>query len=483
MEPKNGGRIVSGMFWRFGEKITAQFVSFVVSIVLARILMPEDYGIIAIVNVFITIAEIFVTSGLSTSLIQKKDATQIDFSTIFWCSLGLAGILYVVVFVGAPIIAKIYNMSLLCSVIRVFSIKLPVAAFNSIQNAYVSRNMDFRKFFFATLGGTIVSAIVGITLALKGFGVWALVAQYITNSIIDTLVLFVMVDWRPTFEFSVDSAKPLMRYGWKILATDLIGTVFNQLNSFIIGIKYTSADLAFYVQGKKIPDLLNNNIGSTLTAVLFPAMSQTDNIDEIKVIRRSSLKMMGYVLFPIMLGMMAVADNMIIVLLSEKWDFAIPFARIACLDAMVNIMGTTLIQEIKAIGRSDITLRMELIKKPIFLIVILLAMQINVTAIAWTLPFNSILAFCFNVVPVRKYIGFDLKVYLKDAFPSILMSMIMACLVYMIRFVIGNRMICLVFQVVMGTGIYIVLSALTKNDSFYYLINLGKRMLRGEREK
>lgn len=247
----SGNKIVTGMIWRFGEKITAQAVSFIVSIILARLLMPEDYGVVAIVNVFIAIAEIFVTSGLGTSLIQKKDADDLDFSTVFWCNLVLSSFLYIIVFVLAPMIARFYSMPLLTPVLRIFSLRLPISAVNSIQNAYVSRKMDFRKFFFATLIGTVVSAIVGIVMAYNGFGVWALIAQYLTNSIIDTIVLFTIINWHPRFEFSSYRAKPLISYGWKILATDFIGTVFNQLNSFIIGKEYTSADLAYYTQGKK----------------------------------------------------------------------------------------------------------------------------------------------------------------------------------------------------------------------------------------
>lgn len=475
-EVNSGKKIVSGMIWRFGEKITAQLVSFIVSIVLARILMPDDYGIVAIVNVFIVIAEIFVTSGLGTSLIQKKNADDNDFSTIFWCNIALSILLYIIVFFASPVIASFYDIPLLTPVLRVFSIRLPISAINSIQNAYVSKKMDFKKFFFATLIGTIISGVVGITMAYMGFGVWALIAQYLTNSTIDTLVLFIVIKWRPHFYFDFEKAKPLVCYGWKILATDLIGTVFNQINSFIIGKKYTSADLAYYTQGKKIPDLVNNNVGGTLNAVLFPAMSLTDNKEEIIQIRRKSLKMLEYVLFPLMFGMIAVADKMIIVLLTEKWIFAIPYVRITCLDVIIGVLGTTLTQEIKAIGRSDITLKMELIKKPIFVIIVIIAMRFGVMAIAWTLVINEIIAFCLNVYPVKKYIGFDFKMHLSDALSPLIMSGMMTAVVCLIGKLITNNIVCLIVQALVGGIIYIGLSYITKNESFMYLMKmvLGK---------
>ena len=469
MDNNRGKQIVSGMVWRFAEKITAQLVSFAVSIVIANILMPEAYGIVAIVNVFMAIVEVFVTSGLGTALIQKKDATRREFSTVFWCNLILSCVLYAALFFAAPLIAWFYKMPLLIPVIRVFGIKIPISAFNSIQNAYVSKNMQFKKFFFATIVGTVISAVIGILMALKGYGVWALVAQVLTNTVIDTVVLFFTIDWRPRFEFSLKEAKPLIAFGWKILATDLIGTIFNNLNAFVIGKKYTSDDLGFYDKGKKFPDLINTNVGATLTAVLFPAMSLTNNIEEIKSIRRKSLKMLEYVMFPLMFGMITIADKMVLVLLKEKWMFAVPYVRISAVAAILGVLGTTLIQETKAIGRSDLTLKMELFKKPIFLVVLIIAMQFGVTAIAYTLIINEIIAFCFNVYPVRKCIGFDFKMHLKDALHPLWMSAVMCAAVFGLGIVIRNNVIALVVQCVVGALIYIGLSIVSKNDSFIYL--------------
>ena len=475
-----GNKIVSGMMWSFSEKIAAQVVSVVVSIILARLLMPDDYGVVAIVYIFTVIAEIFVTSGLGTALIQKKDADDTDFSTLFWCNLILSLILYLVLFFLAPVIAYFYDNALLTSVIRVLGIKLPVSAVNSIQYAYVSRKMEFRKFFFATSIGTVVSAVVGISMAYSGFGVWSLVAQYLTNSVIDTSVLFLVNKWHPNFVFSIQRAKPLIKYGWKILATDFIGTVFNQLNALIIGKAYTTADLAYYTQGNKIPDLVNNNINSSLSAVLFPAFSLSNDIEEIKRIRRKCLMIMGYVLFPLMFGMIAVADKMIIVLMTEKWLPAVPFVRISCIAAVIGIFGTTLIQEIKAIGRSDVTLKIELLKKTIYIIIAIIAIRYGIEAIAWTLVIREIIAFCFNVYPVRNYIGFDFLIYIRDALPSLIMSMIMLISIIFLDRLIKNNALCLTVQILVGGIIYIILSAISKNESFIYLKDILKhKIIRG----
>ena len=472
-----GKKIVIGMFWRFSEKITAQFVSFVVSIVLARILLPEDYGIVAIVNVFMALAEVFITSGLGTALVQKKDTNELDFSTIFWCNLILSLLLYLIFFFISPFIASFYKMPLLSPVLRVFGIRIPISAINSIQNAYVSRNMDFKKFFFATIIGTIISAFIGILMAKKGFGVWSLVIQNLSNAIIDTIVLSFIIKWYPKFIFSIKSAKPLISCGWKILATDIIGTAFNQLNSFIIGKKYTASDLAFYSKGRQFPDLINGNVSGTLIAVLFPAMSLSDDKNQIKEIRRKSLKMLEYVTFPLMFGMIAIADNMISVLLTEKWIESVFYVRVTCCVAIIGILGTTLIQEIKAIGRSDITLKLEFIKKPIYIIIIVFVMPFGVKAIAISSILIELIAFIINIYPVAKYIGFDFKTHLLDALPSFILSLIMAIIVYCIRYIILNNILCLIVQVLIGVFIYILLSFITKNENYIYLINIFRNKI------
>jgi O-antigen/teichoic acid export membrane protein len=206
-------RVVSSLLWKFSERILAQVISFIVSIVLARMLFPDDYGVVAIVTIFISFADVLATSGFSSALIQKKDADELDFSSVFYCSLVISILAYVALFFAAPLIASFYNMPIVTLVIRVFSLRIPLAAFNSVQHAYVSRHMMFKKFFFSTLFGTLFSAGLGIFMALKGFGVWALVAQYMSNSIIDSIVLLFTVKWRPRLMFSWERARGLLKYG------------------------------------------------------------------------------------------------------------------------------------------------------------------------------------------------------------------------------------------------------------------------------
>lgn len=280
--------VTSNFFWRFAERILAQLVSLVVSTIIARLLLPKEYGIVAFVNIFITFANVFVTSGFGNALIQKKDSDETDFSSVFYMNLLIAIFLYLVIFVLAPIISNLYNYNGLTLVIRVMGLRLIVAAVNTIQHAYVAKKMQFKRFFWSTLIGTIISGVVGIVLAYNGYGIWALVAQYMTNTTIDTLVLFITVRWRPRLKFSLKSLKRLFPFGWKILISEIINTGYIEIRGIIIGLKYTSSDLAYYNKGQSFPKLMGANIETSMTSVLFPAMAKEQ--EDTNTLRQSALR-------------------------------------------------------------------------------------------------------------------------------------------------------------------------------------------------
>lgn len=472
-------QIMSGMVWKFAERFIAQGVSFIVSLVLARILMPDDYGVVSIINVFITVADVFLTSGLNTALIQKQDADELDFSTIFYCNLGLGILLYVVLFVAAPWMAKAYDMPILTSAVRVFALRLPVSAYQSIQTAYISRKMDFKRFFFSTIIGTLVSAVVGIAMALKGYGVWALIAQYLTNTIIDTLFLAVTVRWHPRWMFSWKAAKPLVKYGGKVMMTDLLGTVCNNLGDFIIGAKYTSADLAYYTKGKQLPTLIKTNIYTSLISVLFPGMSKiNDEGEKVKELSRKSIRVLTYIIYPLTTGLLVVAEPLTIFLYTEKWVAIVPFVWVVCIEAVFSVPGTITLQAVKAMGYSGKMLRAEMIKKPILIISIIIAMRYGVMAIALTLPLNTLLEFVINGVMAQKTVQYTVGEQLKDCLPATIMSVIMGVAVaFMNNLPLGTFMLLLV-QVFVGIVVYLILSWITKNQEFTSLLALARQYLK-----
>ena len=261
---KNNIVVLKNFFWRFAERCGAQLVTFVVSIVLARILTPEAYGTIALVTVFTTILQVFVDSGLGTALIQKKNVDNLDFSSVFYFNFIVCLILYAGMFFAAPYIAMFYEDISLTAIIRVLSLTIIISGVKGIQQAYVSCNMLFKRFFFSTLGGTVFSAFLGIGMAYKGYGVWALVAQQLSNTAIDTLILWLTVKWRPQKKFSWIRLKELLAFGWKLLASSLLDTIYNNLRNLTIGKIYSSSDLAYYNQGDKFPKVIITNINTSI---------------------------------------------------------------------------------------------------------------------------------------------------------------------------------------------------------------------------
>jgi len=470
--------VLSGMFWKLGERTLAQFVSFVVSLVLARLLTPDDYGIVAMVLVFIAIADVFITSGFATALVQKKDADDTDFSTMFYCSLVTSLVIYAVIFFAAQPIADFYGNEFLIIVIRVFALRVPLSVYNAIQHAYVERHMLFKRFFWSTLIGTVVSGIVGIVMAYLGWGVWALIAQYFTNMVVDTIVLLITVPWRPKLLFSWDAARSLMGYGWKVLAADLSGTFFGQLRSLVIGKAYTSADLAFYNRGQQIPNLLSSNLGNALMSVLFPAMSnESDNFDRVKSYCRRALQVLAYVVSPLMLGMAAVATPLIDVLFSDRWLDSVPYFQVLCVGYMVGVLGVVPLQAIKAIGRSDVVLKLEFIKKPVFVILLFVGVYINVFAIAVTMVVYEFYGTAVNMWQLRKYIGYGFREQARDVLPAMALSGAMFALVFFLPLPFDNSLAILCVKTVIGAAVYIGASMALKMEAFVYTRDLVKGLL------
>lgn len=466
-------KVFSGLFWKFGERITAQIISLVVSVILARMLSPSDYGAVALVMVFITIANVFVSNGFGSALIQKKDADNLDFSSVFFINIGISIILYLLLFVLAPVVADFYNLPIMCPAVRVLGIRIIIAAINSIQQAYVSRNMLFKRFFWSTLFGTLLSGVVGVAMAYRGYGVWALIAQYLTNTCIDTIVLWFTVRWRPELKCSWKRSKGLLSYGWKLLISALIDTGYNQLRSLVIGKVYTSEDLAFYNQGDKYPSLIVTNINSSISGVLFPAMAKYQNDPErVKQMTRRAIQVSAYIMWPLMVGLGVVAEPLVRILLTDKWFPCVPFLRIFCFTYGLWPIHTANLQALNAMGRSDLFLKLEIIKKTIGLILLGLSIQYGPTAIAWSLVVSGIVSTFINSYPNVNLLNYKYIEQLKDLLPPLALALVMAAIIYPIKFLFFSDILMVILQVLIGGIVYVLLSVVSKNVSLKYLCSL-----------
>ncbi len=468
-------KIFSNFIWRFAERCGARIVEFVVTIVLARILLPEHYGTVALLNVFISIFRVFVNCGLGSALIQKYDADDLDFSSVFFFNIGFSVILYVLLFCAAPFIAKFYDNQELTNYVRVMGIVLIIAGVKNVQSAYVSRNLIFKRFFFATLAGTIGAAILGIWMALNGFGVWALITQSLFNNTVDTIILWITVKWRPKKIFSFERLKGLLSFGWKLLVSSLLDTVYNNLRSLIIGKKYSSEDLAYYNRGNEFPAVVTDNIISSIDSVLLPAMSKVQNDPElVKNMTRRSITVSTFIIAPFMMGLAFIAETMIHVVLTDKWLPAVPYLRIFCITYMFYPIHTANLNAIKAMGRSDMYLKLEVLKKGIGLFVLFISMNISVKAMAYSMIFTSITSQIINTYPNLRLLNYSYVDQLKDILPNLGIAVVMGFLVSFLGKLPIMPISILLIQVLAGAIIYILLSTITKNASFFYLLSIIK---------
>ncbi len=472
-----GNVVVTNFFWRFAERCGAQIIQFIVSIVLARILAPEAYGTIVLVLVFSQILQVFVDSGLGNALIQKKDADDLDFSSVFWFNVVWCLVLYALMFFCAPLIASFYNDESLTAVVRVLCLMVVVSGLKNVQQAYVSRTMQFKRFFWATLGGTLVSAAAGISIAVLGGGVWALVAQKLVNLAIDTTVLWFTVKWRPKFMFSLKRLKGLFSYGWKLLASALIDTIYNNLRQLIIGKFYSKSDLAFYNQGKQFPNMIVTNINTSIDSVLLPTMSKAqDDPARVKQMTRRAIKTSTYIMAPLMMGLAFCADTIVPLILTEKWLPCVPFLRIFCITYMFYPIHTANLNAIKAMGRSDLFLILEIIKKAVGLVVMLSTIWFGVLVMAYSLLFTSVTSQIINSWPNKKLMNYSYLEQLKDIIPGILLAVFMGVCVKLIEFIPITLplIVTLILQILVGAAIYILLSKVFKLESFAYLLEMLK---------
>lgn len=473
MQRTNGSNLLINFTWRFAERCGAQLVTFIVSVVLARILEPEDYGQIALITVFTTIMQVFVDSGLGTALIQKKDADDLDFSSVFYFNLIVCLALYAVMFMAAPVIANFYMDSSLTPIIRVTSLTIVISGVKGIQQSYVSRNMIFKRFFYSTLGGTIFSAFLGIGLAYAGFGVWAIVAQQLSNTTIDTLILWVTVKWRPKKMFSWDRLKGLLSFGWKMLASSLLNTIYNNIRSLIIGKMYSSSDLAFYDQGKKFPNVIVTNVNTSIDSILLPTMASVqDDSVRVKAMTRRAIKTSTYIMAPLMLGLAFCAEPVVKLVLTDKWIPCVPFLRIFCITYMFYPIHTANLNAIQAKGRSDLFLKLEIAKKVVGMALLLSTMWFGVMTMAYSLLVSGVLSQIINSWPNRKLLNYGYLEQLKDILPGIVLAIFMGCCVNLISLFHLSNVVTLLIQISLGAMIYIVASALLHLEAFEYLMNM-----------
>ena len=469
-------KVFSGMKWKAIERFFLQFINAVTPMILARLLMPEDFGMIAILSVFISIAQTLVNNGLGNSIIQKKDSDDLDCSTVFYTQFAIAIICYGVLFVAAPFIAKLYKNPELSLMLRIMSLSIVISAIGAIQITVMKKNMQFQKSFAINTFATIVYGVVGIGLAYAGFGPWSLVWANLANGIALPLGAIFMVRWRPTLEFSFERLKSLFSYSWKLTVGWLIGTLHQDLYVLVVGKRFSATTLGYYNRAGSFPQIISKTVTEVVDGVMFPAMSQIqDDREKLRSITKTLLSMNSYILFPIFLGLSAVAKNLVTIILTEKWLPSVPMMQIVCVTYALASINNSNMQVFNSMGRSDIFMKFELIKRSISIVLLVAVSFINIYAVIIVLLLMAVLSNMMNAYQNKKLLGYAYKDIAKDTLPSFVMAAIMWICVMMIGMIPMPAVLSLLCQIIVGVIVYLGLSVIFKVKGFNVLIDVLKK--------
>ncbi len=473
--------IASGISWKLVERVSVQVIRFVLQIVLARILDPEHYGSLTLMVVFTTLANVFIQKGFSSALIQDKHVTEEDYSTVFWVTLGIAGAAYAVIWVAAPAISRMYELPELVEPLRVLALLLFPGALNSVQQSKASREMNFRRVFFTNVGGVVAAGAISIALAYMGFGLWALVVQSVVSVTVSCLMMRLTATWKIRFVCNWRRVKTLFSFGWKLLVSELMDTLYQDLYSLVIGLKFDNETLGFCNRGKQFPQFVLLSANSTIQSVMLPAMSrQQDERDRLKSLVRNSVSLSAFVLFPVMAGLAGVAEPLVEVVLTEKWLPSVPYMQIYCLAMASLPIQTCCMQGINAVGRSDLFLKLSIIKTCVSLAALLLAMQLfeSPIIIALVTVVTSMVGCVVNAVYCRRILGYGVREQLADILPSGILTVLMLLAVQLAGLLPVSGVKLLLVQVLCGVAVYGAAACVMRPKPYVQLLGLVKQIVK-----
>lgn len=469
--------------FKLAESMATQGISLVVGIVLARLLTPADYAVMAFLLVFINVSRVFVQSGLNTALVQKLNVDETDLSTVFYLSLGISCVCYLVLSLCAPWIAQLYQQPTLVPLLRVLALVLFPGALNSVQQAVVARRMAFHQLMIASVAANALSGIIGIAMVYAGFGIWALIGQQLTSQLAICLFLLKLVDWRPRLLYSWQKVQGLLSFGWKLLVSSLIETVYNNLRSLVIADpnRFSEDQLGFYTRGKQFPEMLMNSVNGSIQSVMLPVLADAQEYRErMKAMLRRAVMVSSYLVFPMMAGLALVARPMVSLLLTDKWLPCVPFLWICCADFAFYPVHTSNLQAISALGRSDVFLKLEIIKKAYGLVILAVSVFCfhDVLVIAAGSVVSTLLGTFVNASPNKKLLGYSYLEQVRDLLPSLGMTLAMGIAVWVIGLLPLGNFSLLLCQMVVGALVYAALSLIFKPEAYLGLLDMAQALRR-----
>lgn len=473
-------KTLKSLLWKLLERGGNQLIQLLVQIVMARLLSPEAFGSLAVMLVFVNLGNVLVQSGLNTALVQSPRVDDEDFSTVFWMSLAVSLVLYLVVFLCAPVVANYYSAPGLVWPLRALCLVLVVNAYNSVQVAWVQRALEFKKVFKATMASVLVSGALGITFALAGAGLWALVAQQLSYQVVNCLALGLQVPWKPGIDFSPGRARELFGFGWKLLASGLLDQGYQSLSDLIIGKRFSTSDLGLVSQGKRYPQALGSMLDGAIQPVMLSAVSRLqEDISQVKRLVRRALKTSTYLICPAMALFTVVAEPLVALLLGEQWMACVPFMRMYCIVYMLLPIHTTNLQALNGMGRSDLFLKLEVVKKAIGVSALLFSVFVigNLYAIVATYIVTGVISTFINAWPNRRVIGYSYAEQVRDIAPAFLLAAISATAAWPLSFLGLPALIQIVLQAAAMIAVYLLLSKAFRVEELSYLLSTLKGLL------
>lgn len=466
-----------GVFWSLIERFGTQGVQFLVMLVMARLLSPNDYGVVGMLVVFVSIAQAFVDGGFSQALIRKKDRTEVDNSTVFYFNIVVSVLIYLIFYLFAPFVSKFYNMPTLTPFMRVICLSIIINAFGVVQRALFNANIDFKAQAKASLIAIVISGVIGISLAFRGFGPWALVWQQLSNLVVNTLFLWIYSEWRPILAYSWKSFNELFSFGSKLLATSLLNAIYDNIQTIVIGKLYAAKSLGLYSRATHFADLPSQQFTSVFMRVTFPVLCKVqDDLDRLTSVYRRMLRVSAYIVFPLLIGMAAVAHPMIEVFLGNQWIECAYMLQIICFAKMWYPIHAINLDILQVSGRSDLFLKIEIYKKIVSLTLLALSAPFGIIAMCYSNLLSSLICLYINTYYSSKILGISLLSQLKDLFPTISLAIVMFAIVQIIIFFISNVFAQLIVGIIVGVVVYVSLSHILRFTEFKELISLRKKM-------
>lgn len=466
-----------GLFWAFGNTFIIKGLFFVATIVLARVLGPSEFGLMGMISVFIAIGASLVDSGLSTSLIRTQNADDSDYSTVFYLNLGISFFLYLIFFFGAPFIADFYNQDILTNIIRLYCLSFIITAFSSVQLTLLNKEMQFRKIMQYNIPGNIIGVITGIALGYLGYGVWSIVWMYLITQLIQSVMLWSFSKWKPSRNFSREKMKYHYGFGYKLTLSGLIDTVFKNSYNIIIGKYFSIQSLGYYERSQAFSDYPVSTLTGIISSVSYPLLAKLQGQKErITVVYKQLLQFAFFITAPLMLGMAAVAKPLFLLVLGEQWMNAVPFFQILCLGGMFYPIHVFNISVLKVYGRSDLFLKLEIIKKIVVVISLLVAFQFGIYGLVWSSVFVSISALIINTHYSKTMINYKTINQIADMIPTLLKAGLMSIIMFVLVYLLDDKAIYLQIIIPSFAGMlfYFLINYLFKATPLFFILNIIK---------